>query len=99
MWPFCLAFGSLALLLSTLVRRGALALGAAAGLLVAMYVLNGIAGAVESVQQLRHLSLFSYLGAAIQVGIHWADFLGIVVLALVLVGLAVASFQRRDIYA
>ena len=99
MWPFCLAFGSLALLLSTLVRRGAIALGVTAGLLVAMYVLNGIAGAVESVQQLQHLSLFSYLGAAIQVGIHWTDFVGILVLVLVLVALAVASFKRRDIYA
>ena len=99
MWPFCMAFGSLALLLSTLVRRGAIALGASAGLLVAMYVLNGIAGAVESVQQLRRLSLFSYLGSAIQVGIHWVDFLGILALALVLVALAVACFQRRDIYA
>jgi ABC-2 type transport system permease protein len=99
LWPFCLTFGSLALLLSTLVRRGGIALGVTAGLLVAMYVLNGIAGAVERVQQLRHLSLFSYLGAAIQTGIHWVDFLGVLALALVFVALAVVSFRRRDIYA
>ena len=68
-----------------------LALGVTAGLLVAMYVLNGIAGAVHGLQQLRRLSLFSYLGAAIQFGIHWADFVGVLMLALVLVG----SRRRR----
>ena len=98
-WPFCLAFGSLALMLSTLVRRGAVALGAAAGLLVVMYVINGVAATVERVHELRRLSLFSYLGSAIQFGIHWVDFAGILVLAVVLVVLAAALFQRRDIYA
>jgi hypothetical protein len=67
--------------------------------LVAMYVVNGIAGAVERLRQLRRLSLFSYLGSAIQVGIHWVDFVGVLVLALVLVALAVAFFRRRNIYA
>jgi ABC-2 type transport system permease protein len=42
LWPYCLFFGALALFLSALMRRGALATTIAAVVLVAMYIIDGL---------------------------------------------------------
>ena len=98
LWPFCLFFGALALLCSSVLRRGAAASGIAAGVLIAMYVLNAIASAVDSMKDVRRASLFYYYGAAILDGIDWTAFIVIVLLSMGLTALAVLAFNRRDIY-
>ncbi len=98
LWPFCLFFGAVALLFSTFLRRGAAASGAAAAVLIAMYVANAVASISESVSQVRYVSLFNYYGTAIVLGIDWVHFLVILGLSLVLTALAAVAFQRRDIY-
>jgi len=98
LWPFCLFFGALALLCSSVVRRGAAASGIAAGVLLAMYVLNAVATVVDSVKQVRRASLFYYYGAAIVDGIDWVNFVVILLLSMGLTALAVFAFDRRDIY-
>jgi Putative exporter of polyketide antibiotics len=98
LWPFCLFFGALALLCSSLVRRGAAASGIAAGVLIAMYVLNAVASAVDSVKEVRRASLFYYYGSAILEGIDWVNFIVILLLSMGLTALAVLAFNRRDIY-
>jgi ABC-2 type transport system permease protein len=96
--PFCLFFGALALLTSTLVRRGSLAATIPAVVLVVMYVINGVGAMSDKVKLFRPLSLFYHYGSAVETGVPWTSFLLILAGALVLVGLAVLAFQRRDIY-
>jgi ABC-2 type transport system permease protein len=95
--PFSLFFGGLALLLSALLRRSAIVIAISAALLVAMYVVNGMANVVASFKRARVVSLFYYYGAAIIDGIHWIDFFVVLVIAFVLAVLAAVAFDRRDI--
>ena len=81
-----------------MVRRGALAIAVPSALLVAMYVLNGVGAVSDTLKPLRPLSLFYHYGSAVEHGVPWASFLLILAGALVLMGLAVAAFERRDIY-
>jgi ABC-2 type transport system permease protein len=96
--PFCLVFGGLALLMSTLVRRSSLAVAVPGAVLVAMYVLNGVGAVSDSLRPLRPLSLFYHYGSAVETGLPWASFLLILAGSLALAGLAVVAFARRDIY-
>ena len=96
--PFCLSFGGLALLVSTLVRRSALAVAVPGAVLVAMYVINGVGAVSNTLKPFRPISLFYHYGSAVEHGVPWASFLLILAGSLALVGLAVAAFARRDIY-
>ncbi|HZF57783.1 MAG TPA: ABC transporter permease subunit [Rubrobacter sp.] len=98
LWPVCIMFGALALLCSALFHRRGLAIAIPAFLLFGMYLLDTIGRASEDLEDLRPLSVFYYYGSAIENGIDWADFGGIILVALALVLLAVLVFGRRDIY-
>ena len=86
LWPYCLFFGSLALLLSAVVRRGALATIVAAVILVAMYVFDGLAQAIGSLKPLRFASLISQMGTPMQGDFPWTAVL--VMLAAVVIFVA-----------
>ena len=96
--PLCLFFGGLALLVSAVVHRAGLAIGVAGGLLLAMFMLNGLAGLVEAVEPFRPLSIFYHYGSAIERGIAWPSFLVIATIGAAFAGAAMAAFARRDIY-
>ena len=98
LWPVCIMFGALALLCSALFHRRGLAIAIPAFLLFGMYLLDTIGRASEDLEDLRPVSVFYYYGLAIENGIDWADFGGIILVALALVLLAVLAFGRRDIY-
>ena len=98
LWPVCIMFGALALLCSALFHRRGLAIAIPAFLLFGMYLLDTIGRASEELEDLRPVSVFYYYGSAIENGIDWADFGGIILVALALVLLAVLAFGRRDIY-
>lgn len=98
LWPFCLFFGALALLCSSLLRRGAAATGITAGVLIAMYVLNAVGSVADSMKEVRRASLFYYYGAAILDGIDWVAFIVILLLSMGLTAFAVLVFNHRDIY-
>jgi len=95
--PFSLFFGGLALLLSALLRRTAIVIAVPAALLVAMYVVNGLANVVESFKGFQRFSLFHYYGTAILDGIGWLGFVVILALATLLAALAAVAFARRDV--
>lgn len=97
-WPFALAFGALALALSAVVRNRAAALGAAAGVMIALYLLNVLATLVKSLSWLKWLSAQHYYGEPMNNGMSWSGSLVLLIAAGVLVALAVAAFDRRDIY-
>ena len=98
LWPITLAFGSLALLCSSLFHRRALAISIPAFLLFGMYLVDTIGRASEDLEDWRPVSAFYYYGSAIEHGIDWAHFGGITLVALALVLLATLAFRRRDIY-
>jgi len=99
LWPVCLFFGGLAMLCSALFRRRSLAVALPAAVLFAAYLIDTVGRASEDLEGLRPWSVFYYYGSAVEDGIDWANFSGIAAAALLFLALAVAAFQRRDIYA
>lgn len=98
LWPTCLFFGAVALLCSAAFHRRALAVAVPGFLLFAMFLLNATGNASEDLEGLQRLSVLYYYGSAIKDGIDWANFAGTTAATVLLVALAVAVFQRRDIY-
>ncbi len=98
LWPICLLFGTLALLCSALFHRRALAVAIPAFLLFGMYLVDTVGRASEDLEDLRPASAFYYYGSAIENGIDWSGFAGMMLVATFLVALAVLVFHRRDIY-
>lgn len=97
-FPIAMLFGSLALLLSTRMRSKGAVVGATFGLMFMTYLLD-IAGKLASdFSWLSKLSPFHYHGSAITDGVNFTNSLGMTALAVVLMLLAIPSFQRRDIY-
>lgn len=96
--PFCLFFGGLALLVSSVVRRPGLAIAAPGAILVASYVLNGLAAAIDRISGLQPFSIFYHYGSAIRDGMPWGSAAAIFLSAVALAGLASVAFARRDIY-
>ncbi|OFW61652.1 MAG: hypothetical protein A2133_04730 [Actinobacteria bacterium RBG_16_64_13] len=98
LWPFCLFFGALALLFSSLLRRGAVAVTISAAILVAMYVIEGLAEAIKPVEPLRVLSLLYHYGRPLEGDFPWTAVLGTLGGVCVVVAAAMAAFARRDVY-
>ena len=98
LWPITIAFGSLALLCSSLFHRRALATSVLAFLLFGMYLLDTIARTSEDLEDWRPASAFYYYGSAVENGIDWMHAGAITLVALTLTLLATLAFRRRDIY-
>ncbi len=99
LWPTSLAFGALALSVSTRVRQRSLALGLPAAIVFLMYLFNVIGRLADSVRWIRWTSAYNYYGTAITDGIWWPGMITLLAAAVILVVLAIVSFNRRDIYA
>jgi ABC-2 type transport system permease protein len=98
LWPMCLFFGALALLISALLRRVALAIAVPGVVLVAMYVIDGLAQVSKSIEPLRVVSLFYQLGRPLEGDFPWTAVLLLLAGICVLTGAAMAAFAKRDIY-
>jgi ABC-2 type transport system permease protein len=98
LWPFCLVFGALTLLFSTLMRRAVLATVTSAVVLVAMYVIAALAEVSKSIEPLRVVSLFYHLGRPLEGDFPWTAVLAMLAGVCALAGAAMAAFARRDIY-
>ncbi|MGB3306110.1 MAG: ABC transporter permease subunit [Thermomicrobiales bacterium] len=99
LWPTALAFSTLALAVSTLVRQRALALGIPAAVVFLMFLLNVIGRLAPAVSWVRYASAYNYYGTAITDGIWWPGMIVLLVATALLLGFALVSFNRRDIYA
>ena len=97
-WPLCLVFGVLALLLSAIVRRSALAVAIPAFVLVAMYIVETLAQVTKAMEPARVVSLFYHLGNPVEGDFPWAAVLAMLAGVFVLAGAAIAAFSRRDLY-
>jgi len=99
LWPLALAFGALALAMSSLVRQRSVALGAPAAILFLMYLVNVIGRLAPAVSGIRFGSAYHYYGSAILDGVWWTGVAVLLAATATLVTLAVVMFNRRDIYA
>lgn len=98
LWPLCLLFGTLALLISALVRRAGLAVAIPAAILIAMYVIETLGQMSKTMEPVRVVSLFYHLGTPVEGDFPWTAVLLMLAGVCVLAGAAVAAFSRRDIY-
>lgn len=98
MWALLLLFGALALLLSLLLPSARMASMTAGGLLVANFLLVGLANLNDNLQPVMDLTPFAYFqGGDSFNGLNWGWIAGLVGVALLLAGLAWLLFRRRDI--
>jgi ABC-2 type transport system permease protein len=98
---FGLLFGALALALAGTTGRKAVATGGAGGFAVLAFLVNGFAPLVDALDWLKYLSPFHWYAGDDPLT-NGVDVAGVVVLllaAVVLVGVAVVGFRRRDLRA
>ncbi len=98
-WPLALVAAGLAIVVSGFSLKTSVVTGATAGFLVAMYVIDLVGKLDAGLSWLRRASIFRYYGNAIETGIEPAAFVGLTVLAVLLVLLGASLFARRDLAA
>jgi ABC-2 type transport system permease protein len=98
MWALLLLFGALALLLSLLLPSARMASMTTGGLLVANFLLLGLANLNDNLKPIMDLTPFAYyqMGDAL-IDLQWGWILGLTAAALLLCALAWFLFRRRDI--
>jgi len=96
-WPLALLFAALGILLCGWSLRTSVVTGAAAGVLVAMYVVDLLGRLDPDLSELRYLSVFKYYGNAIEDGIDPLAFCGVTVAAIALAAAGTWLFDRRDL--
>jgi ABC-2 type transport system permease protein len=96
-WALALFFAGYATLAAGLLHRMAPVLGAGAGLLVAMYLLDVLGKLADAAHALRWLSAFRYYGAPLTDGLGVVGFATLVVAGGLLAGVGAVCYGRRDV--
>jgi ABC-2 type transport system permease protein len=96
-WPLALGFAGVALILCGRFSNTAPVTAGAAGLLVAMYVIDLAAKISGGFDAIGPLSAFHYVGSALVDGLDWLHFAGMIAVAVVLAALGALLFERRDL--
>jgi beta-exotoxin I transport system permease protein len=96
-WPLALLFAGLGVVACAWSLRTSVVTGAAAGVLVAMYVIDLVGKLDPSLDWIRYASVFRYYGNAIEDGIEPLAFAGVTIAAIALAAIGSWLFDRRDI--
>jgi ABC-2 type transport system permease protein len=96
-WGLALFFAACATLAAGVARRASTVLGAGAGLLGAMYLLDVLGKLAPSVSELRWLSAFRYYGLPLTEGLNVAGLVVLVAAATLLAVLGAVLHERRDV--
>ena len=97
-FPISLAFGSLALLLSALLRSRGAVIGIVFAVMFLMYLIDIIGKIAPAYDAIRWVSAFRFYGQPITEGTNWTNVAVLLVATVILLIGAVAAFDRRDIY-
>lgn len=98
LFPITMAFGSLALALSTSLRSRGAVIGISFAVIFLMYLFETIGRISSTWDALRWVSAFRFYGSAITEGIDWGYAALLLGVSAALLALAVLLFDRRDIY-
>ncbi|MEY2441639.1 MAG: beta-exotoxin transport system permease protein [bacterium] len=96
-WALALFFAGCATLAAGVAHRASIVLGAGAGLLGMMYLLDVLGKLAPSVTELRWLSAFRYYGTPLTEGLDVAGLIALVAAGTLLATLGAVLHQRRDI--
>ncbi len=100
MLPVSVLMAALAMLLATVTRSRGLAGGLTGAVIIASYMITTLSEvATEALGPVKPLSFFTYHHSVqiMREGILWGDFLLLSTITVVMVGLALFFFQRRDL--
>ena len=99
LWPLGVFFGGVTLLLAGVWRRTGAVTGGAAGVLVAMYLVEVLGKLSDAMAKVDGLSAFHYYGSAIEDGLRPGAFAGLILAGLVLAAAGTLLFEHRDVGA
>lgn len=99
LFPISMAFGSLALLVSALVRQRSIAIGIPVVAIFGMYLIDIVGKISPALENLRYVSAFRYYGDAIQEGVPWGGVAVLMIASVVLLIAAIPAFDHRDVFA
>ncbi len=97
-FPITIAFGSLALALSARLRSRGAVIGISFAVVFLMYLIDVVGKISTDLADLRWASAFRYYGSALMDGIDWGNVAILLAVSVILLGAAIALFERRDIY-
>lgn len=97
-FPISLAFGSLALLLSTILRSRGAVIGISFAVMFLMYLIDIIGKIAPEYDAIRWVSAFRFYGQPITEGMSWTNVAVLLGATVALLIGAVAAFDRRDVY-
>lgn len=102
MMPSMLLIAAMALFLATILPSPGQAGGISAALIAASYFMNSLADMTDSsvMEALRNLSFYKYYAPfkVLTDGINWANFGLLMAVAVILFGLSIYFYDRRDLY-
>lgn len=97
-FPITIAFGSLALALSARLRSRGAVIGISFAVVFLMYLIDVVGKISTDLADLRWVSAFRYYGSALMDGMDWGNVAILLAVSVILLGAAIALFERRDIY-
>jgi len=96
-WPLALLTAAIGLVITGFSLRTSVVTGAAAGLLVAMYIMDLVGRLDPSLGWIRYGSVFRYYGSAVEDGVAPLSFIGVTAAAVVVAAVGSVLFERRDL--
>lgn len=96
-WPLALFYGAIAILTAAITPHRGRTVALATGVLIAMYLANGLAPLVDALDKVNAISAFNYYTAWIRDGIDVVQALLMTGAACALVAVAIPLFARRDL--
>jgi ABC-2 type transport system permease protein len=96
--PLTLVFGAVAVLTAAVSPHRGRTIAIASGLLIAMYLVNGLAPMVDLLDKVNNVSVFKYYTPWYQEGINWPEWLAMTALSAAIALAAIPIYNRRDVH-
>ena len=96
-WPLAMFVAGVAMLVTGATRHSSVVTGVASGVLVAMYIADLLGRLTGGMQALRDVTVFRAYGSAAIDGLDPLAVAGMTALAIVLAGVGIVLFERRDL--
>lgn len=95
--PMTLIFGAIAVLTAAASPHRGRTIAIASGLLIAMYLVNGLAPMVDLLDKINVVSVFKYYTPWYQQTIDWPEWIAMTALSVAITIAAIPLYNRRDV--